>query len=125
MTPRHLKILQHTLGVNEFGQIPRGLRDFTRNYFCAGEADKPICQSLIDLGYMQAHATTEWLPYLNCSVTPEGIAAMRRESQKPPKVSREKKRYLEFLDFSDAYDCTFREWLEIRKTDWYKKMKES
>ena len=29
----------------------------------------------------------------------------------------------EYRRFSDAYDCTFRQWLDIRKTQWYADVK--
>ena len=29
----------------------------------------------------------------------------------------------EYRRYSDAYDCTFRDWLDIRKTQWYDDLK--
>jgi hypothetical protein len=71
---------------------------------------------------MKQHVTTEVYPYFNCSVTDEGRRAMFDASPCPPKLSPEKKRYQEYCNFSDAFDCTFRAWLQIRKTEWYKEM---
>ena len=120
MTPRQLEILQHALGVNEYGQIPRGFTEHTRNHFCAGGKDEDICRELVALGFMKQHETTKWMPYFNCSVTPEGIQAVRRESPKAPKVTKARQRYMAYLDYTDCHDCTFREFLSIIKTDWYK-----
>ena len=107
MTPRQLEILQHALGADEFGKRPRD----SRNYFCAGTDDEADCRALIELGYMQEHGKREWLPYLNCSVTGEGINAVLRESPAPPKLTRSQKRYRDYLDA----DCNmkFGEWLKV------------
>lgn len=118
MTNRQLEILQHTLGVDEYGQ-----GQMYRNHFCSGPADEPDCRALVSLGYMQQHETTTSLPYFNCSVTEQGKMAMKAASPKAPKVTRDQQRYREFLNLSDAYNCTFKEWLGIRKTDWYQKRK--
>ena len=32
---------------------------------------------------------------------------------------RDRNRFDEYRKFSDAFNCTFREWLDIRKTQWY------
>jgi hypothetical protein len=117
VTKRQLEIIQHAVGADEFGK--RKQSD-NRNFFCAGPEDEPDCQALIELGYMQRHRTTELFPYFNCSVTGDGINAMLRESPPPPKKTRSQLRMEEYRSFSDAYDCTFREFLNIIKTDWYK-----
>jgi hypothetical protein len=123
LTPRQLEILQHALGVDEYGLTPKGYVPYTRNRFCAGAADEPDCRGLVEMGYMVEHERTEWLPYFNCSVSVAGMKAMHAASAKPPKVSRSTKRFAEYMQFSDAFDCTFRQWLDIRKTDWYRDMK--
>lgn len=110
MTEKQLQILQHALGVDQYG---RG--EMYRNRFCAGGADVDLCKSLIELGYMKQHPTTDLFPYFNCSVTEAGKAAVRRESPKPPKLSRGKQRYLRFLNWSDATGGTFREFLDYLK----------
>ena len=114
MTPRQLEILQHSLGVNQYGETPKGFTPYTRNHFCAGGSDEATCKELIALGYMQQYATTEVYPYFNCSVTDAGKKAMREESPKPPKLSRGKLRYRAWLDA----DCgmTFKEWLMYKES---------
>jgi hypothetical protein len=103
-----LHILQHALGLDQYG---RGR--VHRNHFCAGHDDEPICRELVEMGYMVQHATTEWLPYFNCSVTEAGKAAMLRESPQAPKLTRSQQRYRQFL----AADCevSFFEWLKRAK----------
>jgi len=105
MTPRQLEILQHALGVDQYG---RG-RQY-RNHFCAGADDETICRELVAFGYMQQHPTTQWLPYFNCSVTDAGKAAMTRESPKPPKLTRGQRRYREWLRVADL--ISFGDWLK-------------
>ena len=48
-------------------------------------------------------------PYFNCSVTDKGKVAMRRESPKPPKLSRSQIRYRKYLNHDSG--LSFREWL--------------
>lgn len=93
MTSRQLEILQHSLGVDQYGQGNQ-----YRNHFCAGASDEPTCRELVDLGYMYVfRPNASPYPYYNCSVTDAGKAAMLAESPKPPKLTRSQKRYREFL----------------------------
>jgi hypothetical protein len=116
MTKEQLHILQHSLGVDQYGQ-----GSLYRNHYVGG-ADE--CRPLVAMGYM-----IEMKPRCISGgevwfmVTNEGKTAMRSESPKPPKLTQSQKRYREFLNASEAFSCTFREWLEMRKQDWYKKMK--
>lgn len=122
MTKEQLQILQHTLGVDKYGLTPKGYTPYTRNYFCAGVSDEVACRELVAMGYMVQHEQRADLPYFNCSVTTAGMKAMHAASEKPPKISRSAKRFEEYRTFADAFDCTFRQWLDICKTDWYKEM---
>lgn len=115
MTSRQLEILQHTLGVDEYGRTPKGFTPYTRNHFCAGEADESDCRALVEAGLMVEHQRTQWLPYFNCSATDAGKKAMHAASPAPPKLSRSKKRYLAYLD-ADC-DMKFGDWLKYRCTD--------
>ncbi len=110
MTKEQLHILQHALGLDEFG---RG--SMYRNHFCAGGDDEVICKSLVDLGYMQRHATTPTMPYYNCSVTEAGKAAVLRESPVPPKLTRGQRKYREYLKVADCLNMTFIEWLKYKR----------
>ena len=110
LTTEQLHILQHALGVDEYGQG----RQY-RNHFCAGGGDIGICESLISLGLMKRHKTTVVLPDFNCSVTEAGKQAMAEQSPKPPKLTRSQRRYLDFLDWADATDGTFREFLDVER----------
>jgi hypothetical protein len=119
MTPAQLLILQHALGADEYGQMPK--RGSERNHY--GTDDPSECSELVLLGYMVECQKVSWIPHTMYRVTEAGRKAMRDASPKAPKVSAGKLRWQEYLDYSDAFDCTFREWLDIRKSDWYKDMK--
>lgn len=106
-----LHILQHALGLDEYGQ-----GESYRNHFCAGGDDEPACRELVALGYMQQHPTTKMLPYYNCSVTQAGRDAVRQESPRPPKLTRGQQNYREWLRIADIYpDWTFGDWLKRRR----------
>lgn len=104
MTTKQLGILQHALGLDQYG---RG--EFTRNHFCAGEDDEGDCRMLVADGYMETFER-EWLPYYNCRVTERGKQAVRDFSPSAPVLTRAQKRYRAFLDA----DCglKFGEWLK-------------
>ncbi len=109
LSDAELGILQHSLGVDQYG-----CGEMYRNHFCAGGDDEATCRELIAKGLMIQHPTTELFPYFNCSVTEQGKLAVRNLSPKPPKppkLSRSQKRYKRFLDS----DCgiSFREWLRF------------
>jgi hypothetical protein len=113
MTKRQLEILQHSLGVDQYGQ-----GHVYRNRFCASGDDEAVCRELVALGYMQQHRTTELFPYFNCSVTEAGKRTMFAESPKPTKLTRSQQRYRRFLEAD--LGISFTEWLkdvepELRK----------
>ena len=108
LTPQQLQILQHSLGVDQYG---RG-RQY-RNHFCAGGADEITCRELVELGYMRQHRTTDLFPDYNCSVTEAGKVAMLAQSPKPPKLSRSQHRYRRFLH-ADTGE-SFGQWLKDEK----------
>lgn len=105
LTSEQLHILQHSLGVDEFGQ-----GKMYRNHFCAGGEDEDICRQLVDAGYMETFERP-YLPYYNCSVTKDGKAAMAEQSPKPPKLSRSQRRYRRFLDHDSG--LSFGEWMKV------------
>lgn len=107
MTTKQLEILQHALGVDQYGQ-----GEMYRNHFCAGGDDETVCRELVALGYMETFVRT-YLPYYNCTVTEAGKTMMLAESPKPPKLSRGQRRYREFLNADTG--GSFGEWLRDAK----------
>lgn len=108
ISPRQLEILQHTLGLDEYG---RGT--MYRNFFCAGEDDEEMCRELVALGLMKEHRRTEAYDYYNCSVTDAGKEAIRECSPVPPKLTRSQKTYRRWLSMDNG--LSFGEWLKTRK----------
>ena len=108
LTTKQLQILQHALGLDQYGQ-----GTMYRNHFCAGGKDEDRCRELVAMGYMQQHQTTEVLPYYNCSVTEAGKQAVREQSPKPPKLTRSQHRYRDFLRADSG--LKFGEWLKARQ----------
>jgi hypothetical protein len=116
MTPEQLHILQHALGLDRYG-----FGESYRNHYVGGEKN---CRPLVAMGYM-----IEMKP-LSISggdvwfmVTKEGKEAVKKESPKPKKMNRSQQRFSDYRDFDDAYPCTFKEFLQVQRTDWYQRLK--
>lgn len=105
LTKEQLHVLQHALGVDEYG---RGQQ--YRNHFCAGGADEDICRELVAMGLMTTF-TRSYLPYYNGTVTEAGKVAMLAQSPKPPKLTRSQERYRRFLkaDTGESFAMWLRE----------------
>ena len=95
-----LHILQHSLGLDEFGQGSQ-----YRNHYCAGGDDVVLCRDLAGLGYMKERPATvisgdcPWF-----SVTPSGIDAVALFSPPPP-PQKKRKQWHEYLDcdYADSF----------------------
>lgn len=106
LKPSQLHVLQHSLGVDQYGQG----RQY-RNHFCAGGKDVEICRELVALGYMverPASDLTGGSPLF--FVSDAGKVAMSAESPAPPVLTRSQKRYREFLRADTGRK--FIEWLK-------------
>lgn len=109
MNPKHLHILQHALGLDEYGQ-----GSMYRNHFVTGEGseDHAHCMTLVRLGYMDYRPKVPIAGYDDVFfVTEAGKTAVKSESPPPPKLSRSKQRYLDFLQRDGSE--TFGEWLKL------------
>lgn len=114
LTPEQLQILQHALGVNKYGRYDERPGCDRRNHFCAGGDDEVICRELVAMGLMRTFERS-YLSYYNCLVTDEGKKVMRKQSPKPPKLSRGQKRYRQFLRCN--LGISFREWLKCWRAE--------
>lgn len=114
-TPSQLEILQHALGLDQFGQPPKGRKpcdddDFPncyRNRFVT-DPESPNgqeCEALIRLGWMAKPSRQPNFigGMTNYFVTQAGFDLVKSASPQPPKLSRSKQRYLEFLDVADLF----------------------
>lgn len=111
MAPEHLHILQHSLGVDQFG---RGKQ--YRNHFVTGEGsdDWPHCMALVKAGLMVRQKGGELTGGDDAFfVTDAGKQAMAEHSPARPKESAGKRRYREWIEA----DCnlSFMEWLKRRR----------
>lgn len=110
MKPELLHILQHSLGVNQYGQGQQ-----YRNHYAIGpECDTfALCVELAGMGLMEDKGPVEmWGGMHGFIVTDAGRRAMSDASPLPPKISRGRQRYHDFL----RADCgmKFIEWLKAR-----------
>lgn len=100
MDSKHLHILQHSLGLDQYG---RGT--FYRNHFVTGEGSKDHadCMALVEIGYMgvrKSHPLAGgddgfW-------VTEAGKRAVREHSPSPPKLTRDQQRYQDWLRYDGS-----------------------
>lgn len=106
MKPAHLHILQHSLGLDRFGQ-----GTMYRNHFASGPScdHYVLCRELVELGYMTEHPPPSWSEYSGFKVTEAGKGAVREHSPAPPKRTRSQKRYQRFLDADSG--LSFGEWI--------------
>ncbi len=112
MTPTQLHILQHSLGLDEYGQGSRYRNHYVIGVGCDGYED---CVALVELGLMENHTGRAMTGGMPCfTVTDAGIQAVRALSSNSPKQTQGQKRYREWL----RADCglKFGEWLKSRAT---------
>lgn len=129
MAPEQIAILQHALGLDQYGQAgPYGM---VRNHYVAGGRDVAHCDALVAAGYMirvsDGCALTGGDPGFR--VTDAGKEAAVRESPAPPPPTRRrnKKGRLQSLRSKKRYDVyldgewgeSFSEWLHKRMYECY------
>lgn len=107
-----LGILQHALGVDQYGQGEQ-----YRNHFCTGPGsnDYDACMALVEQGLMMRRDGSPLTggDYL-FRVTDWGKAFVALSSPKPPKLTPGQQRYREYLI---ADSClTFGEWIKRSRT---------
>lgn len=108
-----LHILQHSLGVDEFG---RG-RQY-RNHFVTGpgSVDHPICMDLVKRGLMTRRDGSVLTGGDDLfMVTRAGRDWMSANSPLPPKLTRSQQRYQDYLDEDGC--LSFGEWLRRRRDE--------
>lgn len=108
MTPARLHILQHSLGLDQYGQ-----GSWYRNHYVCGPGHHGYddCIALVADGLMVERPPRELFGGDSCFVvTQAGKEAVRRESPKPPKLTRSQKRYREWLRIDNG--VKFGDWLK-------------
>jgi len=124
MNPELLHILQHSLGLDLYGQPPEGYRGCSddefpgcyRNRFVTDPAspDGLKCEQLVAGGLMAKPSRQPSFigGMTNYFVTQAGYEAVRRDSPSPPKVSKAKRRWRAYWSWREAYQCSFIEYLQ-------------
>ena len=93
---RKLHILQHALGVDQYGQGKQ-----YRSHFVTGAEsdDHPDCMALFETGLMKRRANVQMYGGMDAFfVTDEGRAFVAANSPRPPKLTRSQRRYQDWLD---------------------------
>ncbi|MEK9505132.1 hypothetical protein [Gaopeijia maritima] len=109
--PRGLQILQHALGLDQYG---RGTG--YRNHFVTGPGSKDWddCRALTEAGLMEMRGGSELSGGdAVFHVTDRGRAAVRAHSPEPPRLTRSQRRYARYLAMDTG--MPFGEWL---RHDW-------
>ncbi|UXS00803.1 hypothetical protein [Agrobacterium tumefaciens] len=110
MDADQLHILQHSLGLDEYG---RG--SMYRNHFVTGEGSKDhaACMSLVAAGYMAVRKNHPLAGGDDCfTVTEEGKRAVIANSPSPPKLTRGQQNYQDYLDYDGS--LPFIEFLKMK-----------
>lgn len=111
VTPEGLHILQHSLGVDQYG---RGAQ--YRNSFVTGEdsTDFSPCMALVNLELMKDHGAQKMFGEMHAfTVTDAGKLYVARHSKPAPRLSTSQKRYEQYLDADSG--MKFGEWLRCQK----------
>lgn len=114
MDAKQLHILQHSLGVDQYG---RGR--MYRDHFVTGEGsiDHPVCMALAEAGYMTRHAKVEMFGgddfFRVTQAGKEAVIANSPSPPAPPKLTRSQQRYQDYLD--DDINLSFGEWIKARE----------
>ncbi|MBH9537549.1 hypothetical protein [Novosphingopyxis sp. YJ-S2-01] len=105
-----LHILQHSRGVDQYGQGER----YRNSFFTGPETDDhPLCMEAVERGLMWRRAAPDGFGGMDFfAVTDEGDEFITRESPAPPKLTAGQKRYRAYLD-ADC-DLSFGDWLRRR-----------
>jgi len=118
MRDNKLQILQHSLGLDQYGE---GMRN--RNHFVTGPGGQDFkdCNALVGMGLMKDHGITGISGGDNVfTVTPAGIdyVALNSPVRPPaPKLTRSQLRYQEFFH-NDGYD-SFADFIGVEtKCEW-------
>ncbi len=103
-----LSILQHALGVDEFGRGTQYRRHFVTG---PGSADFGACCALVEAGHMIRQSGSPLTGGDDLFlVTHEGRRWMAENSPAPPKLTRSQARYQRYCDADSS--LSFGEWLK-------------
>ncbi|MGC4409596.1 hypothetical protein D4A92_19815 [Rhizobium rosettiformans] len=110
MDAKQLHILQHSLGLDEYG---RGT--FYRNHFVTGEGSKDHadCMALVRVGLMTVRTGNALSGGDEVfRVTDAGKAAVAEHSPSPPKLTRSQQNYQDWLNYDSS--LSFIEYVKMK-----------
>lgn len=122
VSPRQLEMMQHALGLDRYGQPPEGYRGCSddefpkcyRNCYVTGSSspDGQECEAMVAAGWMAKPSRQPSFigGMTNYFVTQAGYDAVKLLSPAPPKLTRARQRYRDFLN-SDGVFPNFRAYL--------------
>lgn len=112
-----LHILQHALGLDDYGRGKSYCDHFVTGPGCDNWA---LCEEHVAAGFMVKHeprALFKGGEHCCFQVTDAGREYVLEHSPAPPRMSASKKRYLTWLRVADVYpDLTFGEWLKAKQS---------
>jgi len=110
---KDLHILQHALGVDEYGRGQQYRRHFVTG---PGSLDHPTCMSLVDRGLMSREPASPLTGGDDLFlVTPAGRVWMAENSPAPPKLTRSQRRYRAYLEADSSH--SFSEWIRYYREE--------
>lgn len=113
MTPEQLHILQHSLGLDAYGRGTRYRSHFVTGF---GSVDYPHCLALVEAGLMTGAAGGALTGGDDIFfVTSAGVDAVSKHSPAPPKLSKSKQRYRDFLALDSS--MTFGEYIKWKERE--------
>jgi hypothetical protein len=111
LSSQQLHVLQHSLGVDEYGDGNQYRNRFVTDPGCP---DGKLCCELVEMKMMKDHGPQTLAGGMHCyTVTPLGIDAMVLQSPVRPKLTRSKQRYRDYLSADSS--LTFAEWIAVSK----------
>lgn len=114
LSPSQLHILQHSLGLDQYG---RGSEYRNRFVTGPGSKDWDDCQTLVSGACMYDHGPMSIAGGMHCfQVTDWGRLKMQEQNPEPPKISKAKQRYHEWMAVGECYqDWNFIDWLRYKQ----------
>lgn len=111
LSSAQLHVLQHSLGVDQYGGGNQYRNRFVTDPDCP---DGALCRALVEMGLMKDHGTQSIAGGMHCyTVTPLGVDAVAFHSPVRPKLTRSKQRYRDYLH--EESSLTFAEWIGVKK----------
>lgn len=122
MNSKWLHILQHSLGLDQYGRPPEGRKpccddDFPncyRNNYCIGpnSPDFSVLRDLVSAGLMTDRGAQSIYGGMHVfHVTQAGYDAVKQHSPRSPRLTKAQRRWRHFREVREAWGLSFKEYL--------------